>query len=571
MSVYTSNRGLWRLKRYSERYAMSAEARQPLLLLPGWSCDSRIFDWLVPGLAQHFVIYSADILSIDDELDFEGFCQDLAELFFQEVTQPAIIMGWSLGGNVAVELAHANPLNISALQLLACAPSFVASESIPNAMSADVFVAFQQLFNKNSKRGLRRFDQLQLLGLDEAILSTAKLAAALQDYRALSCDIEGDSEDTSLTLWQQNSLSAGLRFLAENNQAAKWQAVARSNIEVEYLLADNDALVSAKVAEDVFVLTEKLSSQSISKENTSAIEADVLSGANHLFFLTHTDRVYASLLDLQQRCSKQISEEKQRIALSFSKAASAYDASANVQKRIASTLLKSLQKTIGEQEREANDLHLVDAGCGTGFWTAQLAEVSPHVTGVDIASGMLSFAKAEHPSVAHWLCDDLENMQLLIEQTDFIFSSLAVQWCETLEHLLSHWYSLLRPGGQIFLATLGPKTLYELDQSFQEVDDTPHVNRFLSWQSVEQQLSSSPLEIVQMERVQEVEYYDDVLTLMHDLKNIGAQTVIANTQPKPLTKTKLTALKQAYEYYRNDKGKLPANYDVFYLQLRKPS
>ena len=130
---------------------------------------------------------------------------------------------------------------------------------------------------------------------------------------------------------------------------------------------------------------------------------------------------------------------------------------------------------------------------------------------------------------------------------------------------------MLAPGGQVFIATLGPKTLQELNQSFQQLDKLPHVNQFLTFQQIQAQLASSPFTVMAAEQYLEHDYYADVLELMHDLKNIGAQTVVHNQQPKPLNKTKLVALREAYQSFAQADGQLPASYDVIYLQLQKPA
>ena len=559
MTVAWLSNDCWQINAYQERYAMSADARQPLLLIPGWSCDARIFDSFLPGLAQHFVGYTADLIEAPDEYSFTQLCDQLAQLFFQHISQPAILFGWSLGGNIAVEMAVKQPNYVAALQLLACTPQFVASDSLPAAMPAATFNSFKQLFARDAVRGLRRFDQLQLHGLSDELGNISALAEALRYYRELQQAKPIMPLASAQT--RQSCLRRGLEFLAEMNQLDAWQALAAESGRISYLLAENDALVNVELANQLATLTAAAPIPIVAKR---------LVGANHLSFLTHTAEIYQQLLTLQQQCQLPLAADKVRVAQSFSKAASRYDAAAKVQKRVASRLLSSLQASLDKLPNLASP-RIVDAGCGTGYWTAQLAAISPKVTGVDFADGMLRYAKAHYPQVAHWLCDDLEHMQLVPGQTDIIFSSLAVQWCESLTPLLQHWYQLLAPGGQVFIATLGPKTLQELNQSFQQLDKLPHVNQFLTFQQIQAQLASSPFTVMAAEQYLEHDYYADVLELMHDLKNIGAQTVVHNQQPKPLNKTKLVALREAYQSFAQADGQLPASYDVIYLQLQKPA
>jgi malonyl-CoA O-methyltransferase len=57
--------------------------------------------------------------------------------------------------------------------------------------------------------------------------------------------------------------------------------------------------------------------------------------------------------------------------------------------------------------------------------------------------------------------------------------------------------------------------------------------------------------------------YPDVLTLMRDLKAIGAHNVTAG-RPRALAgRERLTRVQRAYEAFRRDEG-LPATYEVIY-------
>ena len=58
--------------------------------------------------------------------------------------------------------------------------------------------------------------------------------------------------------------------------------------------------------------------------------------------------------------------------------------------------------------------------------------------------------------------------------------------------------------------------------------------------------------------------YDHAKTLLHDLKNIGAHNA-NNNRPRGLTgKAKLAAMYAGYEHFRQDDGRLPATWEVFY-------
>ncbi len=555
----------WRLKRYTERYAQSASARKPLLLIPGWSCDAEIFDWIIPGLAQHFVIYSAEIVDLPESVEFDALVEDLYQAFYSQVTQPSAILGWSLGGNIALSLAHRSwQLNdglIDSAVLLGSSPSFIQRDDFELGMPVATFNAFQAAVQKNTAKGLKRFDLLQVQGFTE---KQALLKQSIADYRAS----RGEKA------WSQESLIRGLDLLAEFDQRDIYAQLASAvdAPRIKALFAEGDALVNSSVVEHL--------KQHVQGAN-SRIEFSKIENAGHLFFLTDTDKVFDACLSMlpvsvSQSESFHLAAEKQKVAAAFSKAAVNYDQSADVQCTIAQQLLDNVSAYTHSLE-QAKSLNIVDAGCGTGYWTERLLTISndkkvSNVTGVDFAEGMLNFAKSHHTQVPHWLKADLESMPLLPGQTDIIFSSLAIQWCEDLTQLFSSWYELLAAGGSAFVATLGPETLLELSQSFAVVDDEPHVNEFAPVEALLSAAKQSGFSISLCQSSKEIIEYDHALGLMKDLKNIGAQTVIGQSEQakRPMTKEKLKTLAKAYENFRDPiSGLLPATYDVIYLHLQK--
>ncbi len=257
--------------------------------------------------------------------------------------------------------------------------------------------------------------------------------------------------------------------------------------------------------------------------------------------------------------------DKRRVAESFSKAASTYDSVAALQRDIGQTLLERMPHTQGSVVR------LLDLGCGTGYFTAALAQrFNPnHLIGLDIASGMLAFAKGERQlNGVSWLCGDAESIPLRSEACDLIFSSLAIQWCEHIDLLFSEISRVLSQNGRAYIATLGPKTLYELRDAWSAVDDYQHVNRFVDKESL---LAALPEDLTLSAVAVEdrVLQYQQLKELTAELKSLGAHN-LNEGRPKGLTGgARIKAFKAAYESFRTDGGYLPATYEVYYLELRK--
>jgi pimeloyl-[acyl-carrier protein] methyl ester esterase len=106
----------------------------------------------------------------------------------------AILCGWSLGGQIALDLAHRYPERVSRLVLIGTTPRFVSltddehSRNWPYGLDAAMVRSFIEGFELDPTTTLRRFIALQTLGDRERRMVGAHLAGALSDagpaYRA---------------------------------------------------------------------------------------------------------------------------------------------------------------------------------------------------------------------------------------------------------------------------------------------------------------------------------------------------------------------------------------------------
>ncbi len=263
----------------------------------------------------------------------------------------------------------------------------------------------------------------------------------------------------------------------------------------------------------------------------------------------------------------QLQIDKSRVASSFSKAAATYDGSSLLQRDVGNELLK-LVNSFGVNTLENGTV--VDLGCGTGYFTGQLeASLKPkQLIGLDIAEGMLEYARSFKESHYQWLCADAEALPLSENSIDCLFSSLAIQWCETPRNLFGEIERVLNKEGVAFISTLGPESLSELRHSWASIDKQVHVNRFVHLDSLIQDIPDGLELIICEKQMREIEY-NKLNELTSDLKNIGAHNMNAG-EGKGLTgRVKINQLKSNYEQYRKENGKLPASYEVYYLALKK--
>jgi malonyl-CoA O-methyltransferase len=247
----------------------------------------------------------------------------------------------------------------------------------------------------------------------------------------------------------------------------------------------------------------------------------------------------------------------------FDRAGPGYDRAAILQARVRVQLLDRLGMTRLEPSL------VVDVGCGTGHAAGELKRRyrGATVLALDISPAMLREA-ARH---RRWwrpferVCADAARLPFADGSVDVLFSSLMLQWCDDLDGVLSEFRRVLRSPGLLTFTTFGPDTLRELRAAWAAVDDRTHVHRFIDMHDIGDALVRAGL----AEPVLDVERftltYADTLSLMRDLKAIGAHNV-ASGRPVGLTgRGRMDAMNAAYERFRAA-GQLPATYEVVYGQ-----
>lgn len=259
--------------------------------------------------------------------------------------------------------------------------------------------------------------------------------------------------------------------------------------------------------------------------------------------------------------------DKHEMCRAFSRAAADYDEAAVLQREVCARMLERLDYV----KLQPSDI--LDAGCGTGRGTGQLAQRYPaaRVVALDIALGMLQNA---HGHSGWWqklfgraqparVCGDIEALPLASGSVEMVWSNLALQWCNDLPEAFAGLHRVLKTGGLLMFSTFGPDTLKELRQAFHGVDGYNHLNRFADMHDIGDMLMQAGF----AEPVMDMEYmtltYDDVRSLLQDLKRIGAHNATMGRDRGLTGKTKWARMLENYEGLRRN-GKLPATYEVVY-------
>lgn len=253
--------------------------------------------------------------------------------------------------------------------------------------------------------------------------------------------------------------------------------------------------------------------------------------------------------------------DPQRIRNAFDKAAESYDQAAVLQKEVCKRLLEKLDVV------RLSPQWILDAGSGTGEAVRPLQKKykKAEVVVLDLSERMLKKAAGQGVLFRqpHQVCANIESLPFAENSFDLLFSSLAMQWCNDLGATLVEFKRVLKPGALLQFATFGPDTLKELRASWQQVDDAVHVNSFIDMHDIGDGLLQAGFAEPVMESEIITVNYQEVDTLMQDLRDIGANVTASGHRQGLLTPNKLKQLREAYEVYRQQEV-LPASYEIVY-------
>ena len=253
--------------------------------------------------------------------------------------------------------------------------------------------------------------------------------------------------------------------------------------------------------------------------------------------------------------------DRHAVAQAFDRASTRYDAAAALQERVRNELLARLE------ELKIEPRTVLDLGAGTGHGTRALKRRHPKavVVAADIAPGMLEQARQQ----SRWLRRfervraDAYALPFADGAFDLVFSNLMIQWCDDLDAVFVEIARVLKPGGLLLFSTFGPGTLAELREAWGASDSSNHVNHFFDPHALGSALMQAQFSepVLDVDRI--VAKYPDVMTLMRELKAIGAHNVTQGRTRGLTGRNRLAAMTLAYETQRRD-GKIPATWEVIH-------
>ena len=117
-----------------------------MVLLHGWALHAGVFAPLVEALEDRFTLHLVDLpghgrsRSSDIPLQADACARAIAA-----ATPPAVWLGWSMGGLIALNAAYKLPEQVQALVMLCSSPCLVRKPDWKYAVSAEIFDQFRTI------------------------------------------------------------------------------------------------------------------------------------------------------------------------------------------------------------------------------------------------------------------------------------------------------------------------------------------------------------------------------------------------------------------------------------------
>ncbi len=245
-----------------------------LVLLHGWGLNSGVWSGLIEALAERYRLVRIDLPGHGHSaMRTDGYTIDtLANAIAPHLPEDSTVLGWSLGGLIALRLAlggTAGKAAIRRLILVGTSPQFTADTHWPHAMAPAVLEDFSQQLLADHAGTIRRFLALQALGCADS----RRILAELKN--AIAAAPPPDPE----------ALAGGLAVLRTTSLLAHLPAL---RLPVTLIHGEHDTLAPITAARATAALLP-------------GARLHEIAGAGHAPFISHAD-IFLRLLDMDMAC-----------------------------------------------------------------------------------------------------------------------------------------------------------------------------------------------------------------------------------------------------------------------------
>ncbi len=175
----------------------------PLVFIHGWGLNSGIWQPLVEQLSANYKVITVDLpgfgLNVEQQLSLYSI-DNVVALVADVIDEPAVIIGWSLGGLVATQLACRFPEKAKALVTVASSPFFIeqvadnktelstiktqGDTELANwpGIKAQILASFHQMLSTNIEKTINNFLKIQAMGSEHVRSDIKRIKELVMAY-----------------------------------------------------------------------------------------------------------------------------------------------------------------------------------------------------------------------------------------------------------------------------------------------------------------------------------------------------------------------------------------------------
>lgn len=155
-----------------------------LVLVSGWAVPASVLMPLADAL--HGAGFCTQTIELDALYSEPCSRDNLVHVLASQLPdEPVMLVGWSMGGMLALQLAAEHPERVLGVVTLASNGRFVANEQWPEAMNPATFAAFYQGITEQPSKTLNQFALLCAGGSDNRKAMAKNLGEQLQPQPSL--------------------------------------------------------------------------------------------------------------------------------------------------------------------------------------------------------------------------------------------------------------------------------------------------------------------------------------------------------------------------------------------------
>lgn len=173
--------------------SVSSQHLPHIVLLHGWGLNSGVFDQIAPLLAQTMQVQLIDLPGFGHNASIPlGELEEAVAHLAAMIPDNAIVLGWSLGGLLAQQLALSYPHKVAKLITVASTPHFMAEVhtegDVDNnrgdwlGIAPKVLLQFETQLARDYQKTVQRFLAIQAMGSISAKQDMQSLKQAIEAY-----------------------------------------------------------------------------------------------------------------------------------------------------------------------------------------------------------------------------------------------------------------------------------------------------------------------------------------------------------------------------------------------------